>query len=96
MFKYEVLLILSVCSKVFDKEEILKYNNEFYSEYGMKYNILYEGEDYCEYGIFNKVFIEMYFEVVRKKEDERVYVLMLCVIGSEFEIFVEDFVLEDG
>lgn len=96
VFKYEVSPTPSVRSKASDKEEILKYNNEFYSEHGTKHNILYEGEDYCEHGIFNKAFIETHPEAARKKEDERVYAPTLRATGSESEPPAEDFVLEDG
>lgn len=96
VFKYEVSPTPSVRSKASDKEEILKYNNEFYSEHGTKHNILYEGEDYCEHGIFNKAFIETHPEAARKKEDERVYAPTLRATGSESETPAEDFVLEDG
>ncbi|XP_062611612.1 uncharacterized protein LOC134273435 [Saccostrea cucullata] len=74
IFKYEVSptpsLRLQEPSNS-DKEEILKYNNEFH-EYGTKHNILYEGDDYCEHGIFNKAFIETHPGASKKKED-RVY-----------------------
>lgn len=96
IFKYEVSPTPSMRSKASDKEEILKYNNEFYSEHGTKHNILYEGEDYCEHGIFNKAFIETHPEAARKKEDERVYAPTVRATGSESEPPTEDFVLEDG
>jgi hypothetical protein len=71
-----------------DKEEILKYNNDFH-EYGTKHNILYEGEDYCEHGIFNKTFIETYPET-NKKKDEKVY----APNAGEFPHYSEEIVFE--
>lgn len=71
-----------------DKEEIMKYNNDFHDN-GMKHNILYEGEDYCEHGIFNKTFIETNPEASKQK-DEKVYAPTL----DGFSHYSEELVLE--
>lgn len=71
-----------------DKEEIMKYNNDFHDN-GTKHNILYEGEDYCEHGIFNKTFIETNPEASKQK-DEKVYAPTL----DGFSHYSEELVLE--
>ncbi|XP_061169169.1 uncharacterized protein LOC133178491 [Saccostrea echinata] len=88
IFKYEVSPTpsLRLQESNSDKEEILKYNNEFH-EYGTKHNILYEGDDYCEHGIFNKAFIETH-PGASKKKDERVY-------APTLERHPEELVLEE-